>query len=405
MTADRAHATHAPSAAHRWMACPGSVKLSEGFNDGSSVFAREGSAAHYLAHWCLINRKDADAFRGWSVGADFLAISTIPSYAPDGDTRFEVTAEMVDGVQIYLDVIRELQDEGYELQYEQRLQTPISDRVFGTGDAVGYNADRRRVVIVDFKYGKGVVVNPEGNEQLLTYAAGVGMRYHNRGVDEAELIIVQPRAPHPKGPVRRWLTTVEDLQAHVERAQVALNSNELNPGSWCKFCPAAGFCPSLQVRVEEAIGAVIRKEAMVGTDNSENYSAKRLAQAMADRELVAGWLKSVDRLAHNMGMKGEPPTGFKMVYATSHRKFINPQDACEVFELYGLGRDEIFEPQQMRSPAQLEKELPKKARKVMAALTHSPKTKLILVPEDDPRPSVDVKNVEGFEGFEFGAEE
>lgn len=156
--ADRAHATHAPSAAHRWMNCPGSVRLSRGFDDSSSVFAREGTAAHALAHHCLTTGRDAEEFRGWYIGATSLSAPEADVGPPDEDTVFTVTAEMAEAVQMYLDVVRGLVADGYEMEFEQRLSTPLAG-VYGTGDAIGYHPQRRRVVIVDLKYGKGVSVD------------------------------------------------------------------------------------------------------------------------------------------------------------------------------------------------------------------------------------------------------
>ncbi len=48
-----AHARLSPSAAERWMTCPGSVKLSEGREDKGSAYAAEGTAAHELAEHIL----------------------------------------------------------------------------------------------------------------------------------------------------------------------------------------------------------------------------------------------------------------------------------------------------------------------------------------------------------------
>lgn len=48
-----AHAQLGPSGASRWMACPGSVRLSAGLPDESSPFAEEGTKAHELAEICL----------------------------------------------------------------------------------------------------------------------------------------------------------------------------------------------------------------------------------------------------------------------------------------------------------------------------------------------------------------
>jgi Protein of unknown function (DUF2800) len=72
MSAD--HALLAPSAAARWMACPGSVRFTEGRDDGGSIYSREGSAAHALARHCLESRTDAREYLG-------------PSSAPKGVSR------------------------------------------------------------------------------------------------------------------------------------------------------------------------------------------------------------------------------------------------------------------------------------------------------------------------------
>lgn len=401
-----AHSEHRPSAAHRWMNCPGSVALSRGFDDSSSVFAREGTAAHHMAHDALEFGRDAEWYRGAAIDSTNGGMAWGDVVA-DGDRFFEVTAEMVDAVQIYLDVVRDLQEEGYELEFEQRLQTPIGEDVFGTGDAVGYNAERRRVAVVDFKYGKGVVVDPAGNEQLLTYASGVAMRHHNQGVDEAILVIVQPRAYHPDGPVRvAPPVTIAELQAHIEKAQAAIKSTELRPGPWCKFCPAAGFCPALRNRVYDAMGVYSRRPNEMAMDHPEEYSPGQLAEAMSHLEMIESYVKSVRRLAHNQGMKGEPPPGWKMVYSVGHRRFIRPEDVLQTMALYGVPEEDVFEPRKLRSPAQLEKELPKNARGILGPLTTRPNTKAMLAPESDPRPAIDpAADIAAFEDGVFETEE
>jgi len=48
-----AHAKLSPSAAERWMTCPGSVPLSIGMPDKTSAYAEEGTQAHELAERML----------------------------------------------------------------------------------------------------------------------------------------------------------------------------------------------------------------------------------------------------------------------------------------------------------------------------------------------------------------
>ena len=52
------HALLAPSAAHRWLSCPGSVPFGLQFPDGeSSFFAEEGTLAHAAAECILRDDK------------------------------------------------------------------------------------------------------------------------------------------------------------------------------------------------------------------------------------------------------------------------------------------------------------------------------------------------------------
>lgn len=50
-----AHARLSPSGAKRWMACSGSITLSEPFPDESSSFADDGTACHAVAAECLVD--------------------------------------------------------------------------------------------------------------------------------------------------------------------------------------------------------------------------------------------------------------------------------------------------------------------------------------------------------------
>ena len=45
----RPHAALGASTAHRWMSCPGSVRLAAGIDVPASTYAEEGAAAHMLA--------------------------------------------------------------------------------------------------------------------------------------------------------------------------------------------------------------------------------------------------------------------------------------------------------------------------------------------------------------------
>src|SRR5690606_6882742 len=82
----------------------------------------------------------------------------------------------------------------------------------GTGDFVAWFEQDRRLEIVDFKNGRGVV-DVEGNPQLRTYALGAMLHHTALAVDTVTVTIVQPRAAHKDGRIRSETFHVADLIA------------------------------------------------------------------------------------------------------------------------------------------------------------------------------------------------
>ena len=129
---------------------------------------------------------------------------------------------------------------------ENHISSKRHPLFYGTVDAA--ILDRSRLHIRDFKFGAGVVVEVEGNPQILYYAYGMLQRFP--AVETVTLGIVQPRAHHPDGPVRvvevaadeirRWAET--ELFPAMDAVQVDAS---LTPGPWCRFCPAKLVCPML----------------------------------------------------------------------------------------------------------------------------------------------------------------
>jgi hypothetical protein len=253
------HAKLSPSSAHRWMACAGSVVMESGYPDTSNDFADEGTAAHFLGAVCLEGEHDAALF----IGRHILVVKGTTDWADKPDGAYTVDHEMASEVQKYLNKVRE-NAKGGELFVEQRLPffagDPKVPEQFGTGDAIILLP--RRLRVEDLKYGKGVQVFAEENEQLMLYGLGALDKYDLLDdFDEVVLVIHQPRLNH----YDEWLTTPAHLREFEKRAKeaaikalsiVSLSGGQvlLNPGKeQCRFCKAKGGCPALRDQVLETV--------------------------------------------------------------------------------------------------------------------------------------------------------
>lgn len=254
-----AHAILGASSAHRWMECPGSVRLSADLWNQSNLAAHEGSAAHHLARAAVLN-KPIQRLQGGGISYRGIVYKSLPhlSQWPDGDPVFEITAEMIAGAMLYGETVRQQaatagHPAAIDLEVRLSLEA-IGPGLFGTGDAVVVGPDQ--LSVTDFKYGKGVV-EVAGNPQLLYYALGALLREearpHGQRPPVIETVIVQPRATHPDGPVRRALYTFTEvryafadrLRAAVARAQDPAAPLIADPEQ-CQWCPAKLICAAYE---------------------------------------------------------------------------------------------------------------------------------------------------------------
>ncbi len=407
---DRAHAKLSPSSAHRWFECPGSVPLSADIPNKSSIFADEGTAAHTLGEFCIVKGFDTCDFAGGHVD---IKNGTVNRFEKEGKGCFPITDEMVEAVQLYVDTVRTLLIDGDESEVECKLDlTHIPGMEFGTGDFLRYRPKTQELVICDLKYGKGVPVEVEHNEQLLTYAEGTAKRFHNRGLSRVTMIIVQPRCPHPKGPVRVWSIEALDLAefrfdiiaaaqrvanagSNLDKGQdrAVWSSENLKPGDWCKFCPAAATCPALTKFALETAEMEFAEEPPAVAD----MEPEQIASVMAKADVVEGWIKRVKQRGHDLALEGRNPPGWKLVHSTSHRKFKDDVTPDYLAATLDLDADALMTEPKMRSPAQVEGLLGKKRKGEIADLVFKPRGKVILAPESDPRESVKPSAEDEFE--------
>lgn len=373
------HALLAPSAAHRWIQCPGSVPMSKGIGDTGSSYAAEGTWAHKLAEVRLSGRETLTE----EEIADLVGLT--------GETYD--TAAMDEPVRYYVDYVRSL---GGDLFAEQRLPlTAITgeEGAAGTADAVILRGGE--LTIADLKYGQGVKVDAVENPQLTIYA-GAAVRTFAPMMDEEltqiRLIIIQPRLDH----VSEWTLTPAELETRLAaigkaadevRRELASEADQwhLCPGlTQCRFCPARGRCRELARFALTAAGLPELKSAVPKLDTC------MIGETLGKLDLIQSWIDGMRQVAEEELLKGRRIPGWKLVSGRQGPRKWGDKDAADrVLSEKGVP-DSLRFVQELISPTQAEKLVKagqiteEQWQAVQGEITRS-EPKPCVVPEDDPR--------------------
>ena len=413
-----AHSKFSASAAKRWLACPGSVPLSEGKTDKGSKYAAWGTVAHNLADQCLQSDTVLDAG----------ALGQI--HKVDGFV-IEVDQDMIDCVNTYLTNVREMTAGADLFQSETRtnysswLNVPEADG-WGTADATAIVGPELQVH--DLKTGAGVPVDVKDSEQLMLYAGGKLREMEDLGLDieTVRLVIHQPRIkPAPS----EWSIDREELVAwllgrarsgagsvlnaelgYANAADGALPAvwvdTFLRPGEdQCRFCKAKATCPALRSEVAQTV----QGDNIVDDIDAEMFAPHvpelpdHLAVCLSKVDMIEDWCSAIRAEAHRRLEAGEHVPGYKLVAGKrGARQWADAAKAEEQLRAFRLKTEQMYD-LKLISPTSAEKLTkdgaigPRQWPKLQSLITQN-EGKPTVAPASDPRPAIDVRPIE--EAFE-----
>jgi hypothetical protein len=227
--------------------CPASIQACENYENVSSAAADEGTDAHHCLETFMIAW-----LAGWKNGSEEAIAKLLRKTYPRAMVKhareaFHYIVGRAKGADNVL----------AETTVDASFFTMKGQ--FGTVDAgAAFLFDK--LVVIDFKYGIGVPVMPEENTQAIYYALGIAKEF-DFNFAEVELVIVQPRDGHSRGPIRSWTIPIQKLLSYIPvfKEGVARCEDplaEFNAGEeWCMFCPAKPGCVAYsELRHEQAQG-------------------------------------------------------------------------------------------------------------------------------------------------------
>ncbi|MRU22835.1 DUF2800 domain-containing protein, partial [Xylella fastidiosa subsp. multiplex] len=326
--------------------------------------------------------------------------------------RWEVTAEMAAYVQEYVDYVRAIA--GVRLvEQPLRIASITGEQgAKGTADMVILAGDA--LTIVDLKYGRGVKVFAEGNEQLQLYALAALQEFAGvEAFQHVRLVIVQPRLGHAD----EWVGTLPQMEDF--RQKVAQGAARCRAAMWrynnvgelpseyfgpaekpCRFCKAKASCPALATHVLNTVAddfVDLTKPIVPQLSYAQlrTFDNTTLACLFGATELIESWCKSIrDRAAAQL-LSGQPVPGYKVVQGRQGARRWADVTAAEAM-LKQLRIKSLISPTTAEKLHQAgvigDRQWPK-----LQPLIHRPTGTPVVVPTSDKRPALPLQDATDFQ--------
>jgi hypothetical protein len=386
------HSSLGPSSAHRFTRCT-AAPLAEANADPEepSFFAAEGTVFHEVAALCTEFDLEPEHFFGQNWIADGIAV--------------EVDDAMVRNMRRGLEIIRELPEPWY---IEQWVETShyLGEGQGGTLDLGAVCWATRTIYVFDWKYGQGIRVFADENEQLMLYVCGFWKTFLEpeavrRGLTvkpedwNVVIHIEQPRILQGGGSWHTLLSRcIEFANFAGEKAEETRTNPTYNPGeSQCFFCKArksADGCDANSRFVFDIIGlafddidAGIAEDAPPVIEPSRLLTPERRAYIVQHASMVEKFLKEVHKTVLADALSGRPTPGVKAVAGKQPpRKYREGvEEVVEEFLVCELGEEGAYQ-KKLWSPTQAEIKLGPERYARLAAFVDRGQAKVSLVPED-----------------------
>ncbi len=362
----KGHALLSASSSERWLRCPPSARLCESYEDKGSDYAAEGTDAHTLCEYKLRRALGMEAEDPTENLAWF-------------------NEEMTDCATGYATYVLEQVEAAKQtcadpvVMIEQRVD--FSRWVasgFGTADCL-IIADGT-MKIIDYKHGRGIMVDATENPQMQCYALGALELFDGiYDIDTVRMTIYQPRRDNistyelTKDELYHWADEVLKPTADLAFA----GDGNFLCGEWCGFCKAKHDCRARADANMELARYDFKLPPLLTDEDIEDILSKV--------DYLVAWAADIKEYALQQAISGKDWTGYKLVEGRSNRRYTNETVVADAVSRAG------FDPYERKilGVIAMQKLLGKsRFDELLAAYIEKPQGKPTLVPESDKRPAM-----------------
>lgn len=339
------HSKFAPSSSSSWLHCAGHLNAVRDIPNTDSAASMEGTVAHEFGELILNGEEKPKKLIGK------------PSTS---HPELVFTKEMYTHVKGYVEYCEAIPGERY-------VETKVTydgwvPEGYGTSDVIIANDEARELHVIDLKYGQGVEVSPVENTQGMLYALGAYVEFDfTHEFDKVIIHIYQPRMKN----IEQWEITTDDLlkwaDGVVRPAAIAAQDPDAKRTAGlkqCKWCAAKPTCKELRDHNEKVIMSDF--DDLTLPQIGENLD---LVSILKNKELIEGWLKSIEKHVKSKLDNGEKVEGMKLVEGRGSRKWTDEEEVETLLRNRKYKMDEIYT-KKLISPSQTEKLLGKKFDKI-----------------------------------------
>lgn len=389
MSTEKTHSEYSPSQLKRIIECPGSVQLCrEEPEQEESVYAAEGTMLHEVTAKHIeeqYTELDYRVLKNYDLSDDqLLCVQDCLHYLRDRVENYRLM-----GFDVEVLVEQEVSLKKFGLPKVEGTADIIIN-IYETSSCVDCKNGRDLVfvVVIDWKFGSGVIVESEGNPQLLAYGLGAVGSYNTLEGLEGGIIVhvFQPKRDHAsstsytKHEAEKWLN--ETLSVAV--AESRMIPPKLNPGiEQCRWCSVKYKCTALYESANDTAKEVF---SAFNEDKQVSISIEKLAELLKKTPQLISYVSGLETYAHSLLMKGEEVPGFKLVEGRSNRKWVDESTVFDLLTSFGLPPEECCVTKVI-SPTQAEKKLGKahKNDERFVNAVEKPQGKPVIVPLEDKR--------------------